>query len=809
MKKYINALIIAATILSATSCVSEERWSNRPDDEGAEVILRLQTPGSFAGTRGLTEVGESAIDNIYVLNFDVEGAALMLKEIKKAPIVASDGGSFGVTMTPRSGENELSRLVVLANAEDILHTRGIINKNSPDTPSPKIGQSYTAVRNAIFYELGNQKLFASTSDRIPMWGEAKNSEKANNIKISRENKHLDVVLLRAVARIDVGVGNAKNNGSGNYPWTWDGRDGETYGTGDVIGFSLEEVYVFKANDKYALIPDPNKLEDGKAIAPTVPTGTGKLSYDQTQVPFKFVNRNFTPEGQGLFITQQIYFPESDIMMIDSETPDATGTPCDGNHTDRMAIVVGGTYDSNGNKNFDDESRQSFYRLDFAADGDLMNVLRNHYYQFNIDKVTGPGYDTPEEAYEANPINMSCNIIDWDASDIGSGFDGPYHFSVSPSSLTFENAGGQLPLTLDTNYTGGWTATVVYEGTPTDWLTVPSSGTNINITAEANANTVERTAYIHFTVDGRITLKVKVTQKPKEIINENHVLYFDYTDEDHILKIGRWREIHHNDDGLTFGYGDEEQDITFVDPDPDALAFFKFGSVVGFTNVGDHGDPFTTDAIKFDPTSKHDTYTGSGEVAYKQITGLYTAEDYGNDLLNVSDRDTYHTEANLLAGKGDPCRLAGINVTQAREDSDYLAKYDSGWRLPTDLENHMFIGQAADNTSDTVIPVNPNQTSYTISNGEGKFSNNPTAPGITLPYAFGNRGTSGNVGNKRNNARRTFYWSSEPAGPRRVEGIIYYYGYCMAVGDTSLAVSSNESGFANGMAVRCVKDKTTP
>ncbi len=109
----------------------------------------------------------------------------------------------------------------------------------------------------------------------------------------------------------------------------------------------------------------------------------------------------------------------------------------------------------------------------------------------------------------------------------------------------------------------------------------------------------------------------------------------------------------------------------------------------------------------------------------------------------------------------------------------------------------------------MIPVNPNQTSYTISNGEGKFSNNPTAPGITLPYAFGNRGTSGNVGNKRNNARRTFYWSSEPAGPRRVEGIIYYYGYCMAVGDTSLAVSSNESGFANGMAVRCVKDKTTP
>lgn len=308
---------------------------------------------------------------------------------------------------------------------------------------------------------------------IPMWGET------GAIAISPDNRNNQSVdLTRAIARIDVGVGTLDNTGVTNGgEWEWDGKVG-----GQNVPFRLASVHVFRANDRYSIIPDATTLEAKKA---TVPGGTTAFEY--TPSPAEDMFKYTDVDADNLYITQQMYVPEANTKIDDAATPG------DANHTKRMAIVVGGVYLGNDPTN----TKVTYYRLDFAEDGALMNVLRNHLYQFNIDAVAGDGYDDPVETYESRTINMSCTVLAWNEGGTGNvGFDGPYHFYLSPGEFAFDGEGGTQTLTLDTDYKT-WTATLSYNkdgtgGVPA-WLTLDNysgvdSATEQTITITATANT---------------------------------------------------------------------------------------------------------------------------------------------------------------------------------------------------------------------------------------------------------------------------------------------------------------------------------
>ena len=88
---------------------------------------------------------------------------------------------------------------------------------------------------------------------------------------------------------------------------------------------------------------------------------------------------------------------------------SAGISGDVNHTNRMAIVIGGYYDT--------DATETFYRVDFSVNKMLINVLRNHLYQFSISKVTGTGFSDVETAYKSQSMNMTVNIYDWNATDM--------------------------------------------------------------------------------------------------------------------------------------------------------------------------------------------------------------------------------------------------------------------------------------------------------------------------------------------------------------------------------------------------------
>lgn len=377
MKKIIHTLLAASVLLLVSSCVKERMEGGSFVVGGeARIVLRLHTPGGFSApkSRSLTFADENTIDNVWVLVFDHNN---QLKAIEEGQNVTSTPGSnnpaysgegeFSLTLDPSKTSQETYNLVVLANAEEIL--QGTVGFNAA-TVSDK---NYAGVLAAIYGQI-TSAMYPS-GGLIPMWGES------GQLLLEGGVTTKSMSLTRSVARIDVGVGKASKNAED--VWSWDGQDANN----TVIPFELKHVYVMRPVNRYAVAPNTS-LASG---SPTVPTGATSFTVADSETKFAFA-------ATGGFSTRDIYIPEADVRM------GTTAAPEDDNHLNRMAIVVGGSY--NGNQ-------ETFYRLDFNVSGSLVNALRNHLYQFNISKVSGNGFPSVEEAYEgANPIEFTVTVTDW-------------------------------------------------------------------------------------------------------------------------------------------------------------------------------------------------------------------------------------------------------------------------------------------------------------------------------------------------------------------------------------------------------------
>ncbi len=400
MRKIIATLLFGAfMITAATSCITDEKQNGKsPVETGGDtqLLLRLKTPGNFSVPRTrMTTAQENAIENIYVLVFDDDNELVAIKqggniENSTTPPEENYSGQSTFTITlPASRADDRSKLVVLANAGEIIGET--IGTDFTDYSGPTRYADVVAAIVEHEFSFGN---FSSdhTNPTIPMWGET------GHIVISPINSNLTVTLTRALARIDVGVGALPVNVDG--VWQWNGRDGQ----GRQIPFKLTDVYVARPNYKYSVIPNITMLSSDK---PTVPEGAVYPNFSTHELSNNDNDQNY------YYSLPSLYVPEADVFITQD------GTLRDNNHENRMAVVVGGYYDANGNGDFTDDGPECYYRIDFAKNGSLMNVLRNHLYQFNISRISGRGHSTVEEAYRANDLNMMVNILDWDADDIPS------------------------------------------------------------------------------------------------------------------------------------------------------------------------------------------------------------------------------------------------------------------------------------------------------------------------------------------------------------------------------------------------------
>lgn len=374
-KKRLHTLKIRrfATFLCAAVllCACSKEIGTGGDDSGGFTTVTLAV-NPAAGeqtliTRGMTTDQENAIRTLYILAFQpdaTDGTYRLEYYATGKPVTGGGNGKFSFSLR-RS----------LSGAAD---TKLLLIANQNPYPLVNTGMIYEEVQAALKSgELAAGPAFADTG--IPMFGFAGNSPDTP-LEIT-EGMSLSAKLLRAVARVDVGVG------------TYNETTG-VWSKGSV-GFDLKEIYVFKPQNRYTLMPLVNNLKyisGTPSVTAPSPTGTPSGT--------NFEYKEIAITG-STYCKAEIYIPETAFNG---------GKVYDENHENRTALVIGGIY--NGKTNY--------YRIDFTTaptnvEGTvLQDVLRNHIYRYSITGVNLPGYTTPEAAYSGKPVGLdfTVGITDW-------------------------------------------------------------------------------------------------------------------------------------------------------------------------------------------------------------------------------------------------------------------------------------------------------------------------------------------------------------------------------------------------------------
>lgn len=209
---------------------------------------------------------------------------------------------------------------------------------------------------------------------------------SSDIAISRYMGPLSVSLLRAVAKVDIGVGTYKANNN-----TWSNSSSNkipfTLTSVQLRGSKLMLRWYFNI-DRETFDPATNAVIKASAEGQGTAT-TNFLTYKPTT--------SGTP-----YITNTIYMVESAL----------SGERYDENHLNRPRLIVAGKYDT--------DTQDSYYRIDFSGlDGGskdyfTSDLLRNHLYRFTINSVSGPGQKTADDADRVKPENLtfSSTIEPW-------------------------------------------------------------------------------------------------------------------------------------------------------------------------------------------------------------------------------------------------------------------------------------------------------------------------------------------------------------------------------------------------------------
>ncbi len=358
------AALCTAVLLCA--CTNELR--NVLEEEDSEfTTVTLQVGSAASQTKALTPDQEGAINSLYILAFQPDpddGGTYKLKYKATGTGDISVSGKFSFTLrTTLSGQPD-TKLLLVANA----------NPNE----QAREGMTVEEVQVALISDMIAVPAFDVSG--IPMFGFAGN--KPDVPLTITKNESYTANLLRAVARVDVGVGQYNADSD-----TWPGS----------AAFQLTHVYVYKPQNKYTLIPilDNLKYSSGTpfvsfpSMAETGDWGTNKFDYsgDITSNACK----------------AEIYIPEVNF---------GDGTVYDDNHANRTALVIGGTYK---------DSKTYYYRIDFTPNqtntegDDLSDVLRNTLYRFSITNVIQTGYDDPDKAYAGQPVGLkfTAEINNWE------------------------------------------------------------------------------------------------------------------------------------------------------------------------------------------------------------------------------------------------------------------------------------------------------------------------------------------------------------------------------------------------------------
>lgn len=395
-------------IILLGACQNDDRYGMQQD---GPVLVKLSVSAADASTASGNGTGtDTQITSIYILQFNADtdsyGTLRYVAEGKK-----NAGGTYTATLLQSVNNHDNYKLVILANLPDYGFLYGLY------------GKSYAEVQQASLSMATSAPLVFDDTHPYPMFGVVNGGA---SVQVQEGTAYTgNTELIRAVARVDIGIGTKKTNPDGTVSWTNTGSGKQP--------FVMTEVQVWKAGQKYTYMPalanyhwtttTTGGITSNKIVidSPSAASGTTSTkTYDTSYIT------------NGTYCAEKIYLPEADLQW---------GNVYDGQHSNRLAIIVGGYYNNSPD--------MSYYRVDFTNDnaGEKMNILRNHVYQFTVNSVKAAGYGTAELAYKSMPKNLSfdATLEPWTTGQVAS------VPSISGYYLNYQGFNGDI---VDWSYAAG-------------------------------------------------------------------------------------------------------------------------------------------------------------------------------------------------------------------------------------------------------------------------------------------------------------------------------------------------------------------
>ena len=487
---FLLALFLTVLVGTLWSCTNEEIGISITGNDESTVAFTVKIPSggipklSTPTTYALSVEDENEVSQIAVLFFDTDGKYTYQPIYVSGSNITSAGQVKTFTVKIPQGTYDA---VVLGNSNiSLSNIIGTITK----------GQDKTTVLNKLLVtnsEKWNATAGSADYKPIPMWGEEK-IEATNGSTINVSFK-----LTRMLAKIDVTL--------------------TTSAAKEV--FSLESVRLYNYNNQGQIVPTAANWDNSSSVVtnPSIPStaqrAASPLVYDDKAIAKDEASR-------GVSCMNEIYTFEAAAGEYASL---ATNT----------CLVIGGTYTG--------DSKTIYYRIDFAntsgvgdgASTAYLPLLRNHNYKVNITNIRGYGFASPEDAFEAGPINIEASVLNWNDAQITEiAYDGQHMLGVSTSEFTFTREGRTDSstdniLSITTDSPSGWKVENIFydTGGSASWLNLSSTNGDSNVTSSSklllseNTTDSDRTGFIQLSA-GNLTFMIKVQQlaKAKDILITN-------------------------------------------------------------------------------------------------------------------------------------------------------------------------------------------------------------------------------------------------------------------------------------------------
>ncbi|MDO4334930.1 MAG: hypothetical protein Q4C37_03760 [Bacteroidales bacterium] len=427
--RVMRTLLLLAAVSATASCDSliydyydncDEAEQQPAGDGRIAIDMQIHTPANRREmpTRGvvLDDDRENRINEVSVMLFTADGNgrpdryvetlhSYYLRPDEADPTLYYAGF---VTKVTQAIKNKELKICIMANADAMLAEVEQAAASGATLTYSKIRELMTtrlATDGSDPAEIHTPLTPEDTEAPFVMWGMPNMVIKtANGAQFSVES-----CLMRSLARFDIDLH----------------EDLRKSGL-----FDFRSVYFYRPSTSIMQLPETAKI-----------SGT----HDETGHPYYYAispslaadNDRFYrwdyPESvnDGVF-EYSCYVPEGDVLM--KGINGGPGHLRDVNHAQRPALVVGGYY--NGG------SEMSYYRIDICnADGNLIDILRNHQYTITIKSVLGPGEPTPDEAYDNNNIKIVAEITDWCLVENDVMYQGSDWVSVSRRNINLTGSAG--------------------------------------------------------------------------------------------------------------------------------------------------------------------------------------------------------------------------------------------------------------------------------------------------------------------------------------------------------------------------------